>query len=740
MKIMIVTPYFTPKVGGLEYYALAVAKGLQEKGHEIVVVTSNHQARREDETSIDGIRVISLPIMIKLSNTPINPFWYFRLKKIIKNERPAVINTHSPVPFMADMATLAAGNIPVVATYHAGSMLKGNGGLVDAILRTYEDHILPGVFKKAKVVAAVLPAFVERKVHDTRKIQFVPPGVDTDIFTPNPNVDKSVDVIFVGRIERSSDWKGLDVLIRALTELKRSFPGIRVQIIGDGDAVDDYKELVEKYDLKNNVTFISNLTGVQLVPYYQRALILVLPSKTESESFGTVLAEAMSCEVVAIGSNIGGIPNVIDHGVNGLLFEPGDHLSLYSVIESILEGKQDVKRLTTNARDTVVKKFSKHKLIESMDGIIHSAVTPNVVHVTAKYPPSLGGLENVVEQLSLAQSDIGTPNHVVTSNLGYEKHYADSNSVKRIKAIEVAGLPIIFNLLFTLMREQRGSIFHVHVAQAFIPEVSWLAAKIRKAKLVCHFHLDVAPSGRFGWIFYLYKKYIFPLTLRVSDKVIVFSEEQKALVSRKYGVDKHRIIVIPNGVSQAFFHRPRTLGHREVKRVLYVGRLSPQKNISQLLGAAKELGDGFSIRIVGDGELKNALMERGSELGLNNVEFVGRMNGDRLIQEYNKADIFVITSEREGMPLVVLEAMAAGLPIVGTDVLGNDTLIENRGLLVQLNDSHGLAQAIIKLAHDSSLYRELSSKSYGYAMLHSWPLVAEATSQIYRELRARAQP
>lgn len=734
MKVLIVSPYFAPKVGGLEFYALAVAKGLQAKGHEVLVVTSNHQSNREDEIAVDGVRVVRLPILIRLSNTPINPFWYFRLKRIIKTERPAVINTHSPVPFIADMATFAAGSIPVVATYHAGSMLKGTGGLIDAVLRLYETHILPRVFRKARIVAAVLPAFVRSKISDTQKLRFVPPGVDTEIFTIDPNAVKKIDVLFVGRIERSSSWKGLDVLIQALAQLKHTHPEVKVQIIGSGDAVGDYKKLVEECGLKNNVTFISNLKGDQLVPYYQQARILVLPSKTESESFGTVLAEAMACGAVAIGSNIGGIPNVIDDGVNGLLFEPGDYSSLSSIIEGILKDEQEAKRLTLRARDVVVSKFSKQKLIENMNRIIVSDLTPNVVHITAKYPPSLGGLENVVEQLSVAQSSIGISNHVVTSDLGYDNHYSDVNDVKRLKGIELAGLPIIFNLLYTLLRESKGSIFHVHIAQAFIPEVAWLAARIRRAALVSHFHLDVASSGRFGGVFNWYKKHILPRTLRASDKVIVFSEEQKALVVRKYRVNEQNIAVVPNGVSQEYFHKPRTMTEEAAKRILYVGRLSPQKNITQLLEAARELPAEFEIRIVGDGELKDTLTERSLELGLENVRFAGRMNGDDLLREYIDADIFVITSEREGMPLVVLEAMASGLPIIGTDVLGIDTLIKNRGLLVQLNDAHGLAQAIEQLSQDGSLYSKLSSKSYHYAKRYTWPLVAEETARIYREL------
>src|SRR3989344_8783646 len=109
-KIMFVTPYFYPKIGGLENYAYNIAKGLKKKyDWEVVVVTSNHeQPHKYKEEKIDGMKVYRLPRWFKVSNTPINPMWYFMIKKIIKKERPNIINAHTPVPFMADMAAMAA--------------------------------------------------------------------------------------------------------------------------------------------------------------------------------------------------------------------------------------------------------------------------------------------------------------------------------------------------------------------------------------------------------------------------------------------------------------------------------------------------------------------------------------------------------------------------------------------------------------------------------------------------------
>src|SRR3712207_4234978 len=107
MKLMIIAPYFYPKIGGLENYAYNIALGLKKKFKwNIVVVTSNHVEKKYKEEKINGLKIYRLPYLFKLSNTPINPFWYFQIREIIKKENPDVINAHTPVPFISDIAAI----------------------------------------------------------------------------------------------------------------------------------------------------------------------------------------------------------------------------------------------------------------------------------------------------------------------------------------------------------------------------------------------------------------------------------------------------------------------------------------------------------------------------------------------------------------------------------------------------------------------------------------------------------
>src|ERR1700722_7739443 len=148
MKIMIVAPYFYPNIGGMETYIYAICIGLKEKYNcDIVVVTCSQKRGGYSVENINGMKVYRLPYLFKISNTPINPLWYFTVKKIIKQEKPDVINAHAPVPFLSDIALRAKGDMPYVLTYHAGSMKK-NKLLVDMLIGFYENSFLNVLFSK----------------------------------------------------------------------------------------------------------------------------------------------------------------------------------------------------------------------------------------------------------------------------------------------------------------------------------------------------------------------------------------------------------------------------------------------------------------------------------------------------------------------------------------------------------------------------------------------------------------
>lgn len=723
MKILFVVPHYYPMIGGVESYVQTLAAGLK-KEHEVVIVTSGNKT---ETTTHQGIKIYHLPYRLRLSNTPMGLLWYFRLRRIVKRERPDLINAHSPVPYMADMAQLARRGTPFVATYHSGSMVKGKGGIVDTVLKVYERWLLPGLFNKARAVIAIDQPFAKKHTDSPSKVAFIPPGIDTELFKPQPT-KKTVDVTFVGRIEHTSEWKGLDVLLKAVAHN----PQVSLRVIGDGDAIEYYRQMTDELGIEKNVTFTGPLRGEELANAYRSSRIVVLPSKTESESFGMVLAEAQACGVAVIGSRIGGIPNVILEGKTGLLVPPNQPKSLATAIAGLLEEKERCKAYGEAGVHHAREAFSQVHLIQATDELFKKVVKTRIVHVASNYPPRLGGLENVVKELAVQQHLDGRDVRVITSRLGYSSEYQDDVPVTHLRAIEIAHTPLMPGLLGQLLKIQRGDIVHVHVAQAFVPEMVRFASRLKGFRYVAHVHLDVAPSGPAGLLLKVYKPLLLGPMLRGAQYTIVFTEEQRQQMIRKYRLQSSRVVIVPNGVAERFYHTlPRSL-HR-TPRLLFVGRLSLQKNLPLLLNALDGISSQFDTRIVGDGELRDEYEALTRRLKLKNVHFHGRQDGDDLRRQYQEADIFVLPSEREGMPLVLLEAMAAALPIVGTDVTGiRDVVVDGKtGRLVPFGDVEAFRSAITEVTEDAKTYHTMSQAALEEAGQYSWSVVSRRFEKLY---------
>ena len=131
-------------------------------------------------------------------------------------------------------------------------------------------------------------------------------------------------MLYVGRVERTSRWKGLHVLVESLVRLRELVPDVRLDIVGDGDDVHALQERADELGVADLIDWHGQVAHAELPRFYQRAGVTVLPSLTESESFGMTLVEAMASGCPVVGSAVGGIPFVVRDNVDGLLVPPGD--------------------------------------------------------------------------------------------------------------------------------------------------------------------------------------------------------------------------------------------------------------------------------------------------------------------------------------------------------------------------------------------------------------------------------
>ena len=182
--------------------------------------------------------------------------------------------------------------------------------------------------------------------------------------------------------------------------------------------------------------------------------------------------------------------------------------------------------------------------------------------------------------------------------------------------------------------------------------------------------------------------------LAEADAVIVTTDDLRAFVIGKVGTAK--VYLVPNGVNTSLF-RPVPHTPVPVKNILYVGRLSAEKNLESLIDAVAKLLGRFDVRItlVGQGPLRERLETSAKQRGVP-VQFVPLVEHHRLPDVYVAADAFVLPSFTEGHPKVLLEAMSCGVACVASDVSGNRAVLTDgeTGLLFNPHDPGALADRL----------------------------------------------
>jgi glycosyltransferase involved in cell wall biosynthesis len=194
------------------------------------------------------------------------------------------------------------------------------------------------------------------------KIRTIYHGIDTDRFHPKASsvkcpIDLPSDrpiILFTGRFVAT---KGLNTIIKAIQSVIKVFPDALFVFVGGGNFKHYYSYLAGKGVPQRNFLFHGYVNDYYDLPsVYSRSNIVIAP--TIYEPLGFRILEAMSCAKPVIASRIGGIPEIIDHGKNGLLISSEDHLELTNSIISLLEDYTLMKSIGKNARKTVLDKFS----------------------------------------------------------------------------------------------------------------------------------------------------------------------------------------------------------------------------------------------------------------------------------------------------------------------------------------------------------------------------------------------
>lgn len=347
--------------------------------------------------------------------------------------------------------------------------------------------------------------------------------------------------------------------------------------------------------------------------------------------------------------------------------------------------------------------------------------------------PNLGvaGAEIMLENLAISLESNGMEVKVVSLynekspiTCRLDEHNIPLYYLNKKKGID---LKILFSL-YKLMIAEKPDVIHTHryALQYTIPAAIFARIPIR-----IHTVHNVAEKevGRLQRklhnIFYKFCKVV-PVSI---------SPLVKKSVEREYRLPEKQLPMIYNGINLDKC-KPKDIYKESIEKIviLHIGRQSIQKNHIGLLEAFKIVHDNMpntELKLIGTGELRESILDKIGDLGLQDcVELLGLK--DNVSPYLHNADIFVLPSLWEGMPITLIEAMATGLPIVATEVGGIPDMISNNisGLLTDTNPEN-IAEALLKLTRDPELREKLGRTARDTSKRFSAQQMAEAYTKLY---------
>ncbi len=198
-----------------------------------------------------------------------------------------------------------------------------------------------------------------------RQITIIPFGVDIDRFKFVQRPPR--EIITIGTVRNLTPKYGIDVLIRAFAELCRDRDNLRLLIVGDGPSRQSLEKLTEQHGLSEKVKFAGKIPNDRVFEYIKEMDIFAMPSIGEGEIFGVAAVEAMATGLPVVASNIGGLPEVVEDGVTGLLTIPGDSESLRGALEFYIMNRDKRYEDGINARRSVERKYDWRENASRMD-------------------------------------------------------------------------------------------------------------------------------------------------------------------------------------------------------------------------------------------------------------------------------------------------------------------------------------------------------------------------------------
>lgn len=351
----------------------------------------------------------------------------------------------------------------------------------------------------------------------------------------------------------------------------------------------------------------------------------------------------------------------------------------------------------------------------------------NICMVVEHYPPLVGGGGTAVYELSNRLSKT----HKITVITYHAKNQPVVSLENEITVVRFGNAKVTFFLrtFLYLISKNQFDIYHAH--GTFCGLIAKIISLFKKKPVILHLH-GYRDKKTVNIIKYKIQNFIIKSGF---DKII--SADSYAINQvEKLGITAEQLVQIKFGVDTDKF-RPSDIGNQRKNILLFVGRLVKVKGLNTLLQAMNLLkNEDIELWIAGKGEMETELKEYSSMNNLK-VKFLGELTQNELSDHYRKSKFLVLPSISEGQGLVLLEALASGVPIIVSDIPSLRETAEHcgAGFIFEKGSSEDLAKKILMCSSiDTINYSELKGNARVYAENFSWEKAADSINMIYLDI------
>lgn len=375
MKVLMLTPSYDPIIGGTEYVVKSLATKLNEIGVQTDVITFNMDEKwnpvwKKEIKEENGFKVYRIPAFnpFKFKKVP-NPFGMFLNINVIpkpgfKNmlEEYDILHFHDDADLTLPFFSYFVKK-PKLFHCHSLNVTHHNYKSKTMILGKH-------IFKRISDLyvcgcKSVSDLLLDIGISEER-IRMIRYAVDTDKYKPDKDTNVDNLILFASRIEPS---KGLHILLQSLQYL--NIP-IQLAILGietKSSYSNQIKEMIDKEKKKgvHEIMYTTTVHGDGLISWYQKASIFVCPSTIDV--FPTINPQALACGTPIVASKVGGIPEIVQNEVTGLLVPPGNPVELARAMERLLEEGDLRRKCGRQGRALIEREFSLDMVAKRLCGI-----------------------------------------------------------------------------------------------------------------------------------------------------------------------------------------------------------------------------------------------------------------------------------------------------------------------------------------------------------------------------------